>query len=38
MINIEALKRLTAGYRQYLAYRKTHNTIIDTLKASAINI
>ena len=38
MINIKALKRSTAGYRQYLAYKKTYNTAIDTLKASAINV
>jgi len=38
MIDIGALKRLIAGYGQYLAYRKTHNTIIDTLKAGAINV
>jgi len=38
MINTRALKRLTVGYRQYLAYRKTYNTVIDTLKAGAINV
>jgi len=38
MINTRALKRLIVGYRQYLVYRKTHNTIIDTLKAGAINV
>ena len=38
MINIGALKRLTAGYRQYLIYRETQNTTINTLKAGAINI
>jgi len=38
MINIGALKKLIVGYRQYLAYKKTYNTIINTLKAGAINI
>src|SRR6266568_1972490 len=38
MVDTRALKRLTAGYRQYLVYRKTYNTIINTLKAGAINI
>ena len=38
IINTGALKRLTAGYRQYLAYRETQNTAIDTLKAGAINV
>src|SRR6266700_454073 len=38
MIDIGALKRLTAGYRQYLIYRETQNTVINTLKASAINV
>jgi len=38
MINTKALKKLTIGYRQYLVYRKTYNTVIDTLKAGAINV
>jgi len=38
MIDIRALKRLIVGYGQYLIYRKTYNTIIDTLKAGAINV
>ena len=38
MIDTGASKRSTAGYGQYLAYRKTHNTVIDTLKAGAINV
>jgi len=38
MINTRALKRLIVGYGQYLIYRKTHNTVINTLKASAINV
>ncbi len=38
MIDIGALKRLTANYRQYLVYRETQNTIINTLKAGTINV
>jgi len=38
IINTKALKRSIVGYRQYLAYRKTYNIIINTSKASAINI
>src|SRR6266568_8258316 len=38
MIDTKALKRSTAGYRQYLVYRKTYNTVINTLEAGAINI
>ena len=38
IINIKVSKRLTAGYRQYLTYKKTYNTIINTSKAGAINI
>jgi hypothetical protein len=38
MINTEALKKLTVGYKQYLIYKKTYNTVINILKASAINI
>ena len=38
MINTEALKRLIVSYRQYLIYKKTYNTVINTLKASTINI
>ena len=38
MINIKALKKLIAGYGQYLICKKTYNTIINTLKANAINI
>ena len=38
IINTRALKRLIVGYGQYLVYRKTHNTVINTLKAGAINV
>ena len=38
IIDIKVSKRLIVGYRQYLAYRKTYNIVINTLKASAINI
>jgi hypothetical protein len=38
IIDTKALKKSIVGYRQYLIYRKTYNTIINTLKASAINI
>jgi hypothetical protein len=38
IIDTKALKRLTVGYRQYLIYRKTYNTVINTLEAGAINI
>ena len=38
MIDTGVLKKLTAGYRQYLIYKKTYNTIINTSKASTINI
>jgi hypothetical protein len=38
IINTKASKRSTAGYRQYFVYKKTYNTIINTLKAGAINI
>jgi len=38
MIDIGALKRLIVGYRQYLVYKKTHNTVTNTLKAGAINV
>ena len=38
IINTGASKRSTAGYRQYLAYRETQNTIINTSKAGAINV
>jgi hypothetical protein len=38
MINTKASKRLIVSYRQYFAYRKTYNTIINTLKASTINV
>ena len=38
IINTKTLKRLIVGYEQYLTYRKTHNTVINTLKAGAINI
>src|SRR6266702_2381079 len=38
MINTRALKKSTASYKQYLAYKKTYNTIIDTSKAGAINV
>ena len=38
MIDTGASKRSTAGYGQYLAYRETQNTVIDTSKAGAINV
>ena len=38
IINIGALKRLIVGYRQYLVYRKIYNTVVNTLKAGAINV
>jgi len=38
IINTRALKRLIVGCRQYLTYKKAYNTIIDTLKAGAINV
>src|SRR6266702_1356481 len=38
MIDTKALKRLIVGYRQYFAYRKIYNTIVDISKAGAINI
>jgi len=38
IINIGALKRSTTGYKQYLVYRKTYNTAINTSKAGAINV
>src|SRR6266581_4062797 len=38
MINTKTLKRSTAGYRQYFAYRKIYNTIINTSKAGVINV
>ena len=38
IINIKVLKKLIAGYGQYLIYKKTYNTVINTLKAGAINI
>src|SRR6266700_7874752 len=38
MINTGASKRSTAGYGQYLIYRETKNTVINTLKAGAINV
>ena len=38
MINTGALKRLIVDYRQYLAYRKIYNAIVDILKASTINV
>jgi len=38
MIYIRALKRSTVGYRLYLVYKKTYNTIINTLKANVINV
>jgi hypothetical protein len=38
MIDIRASRRLTTGYRQYLAYKKISNIDIDTTQASAINI
>ncbi len=38
MIDTGASKRSTAGYRQYLAYKKTYNTVINTLEAGASNV
>ena len=38
MIDIGALKKSIAGYRQYLAYRKIYNTAVNILKASTINV
>jgi hypothetical protein len=38
MINTGALKKSTVNYRQYLTYKKTYNTTINTLKAGTINI
>ena len=38
MINTRALKKLTVNYRQYLVYKKIYNTVINTLKASVINV
>ena len=36
IINTKALKRLIVGYRQYLVYRKTYNTVINTLKLALL--
>jgi hypothetical protein len=38
MINTGASKKSTAGYGQYLAYKKVYNVTIDTIKAGAINV
>ena len=38
MIDTGASKKSTAGYGQYLAYRKTRETTINTSKAGAINV
>ena len=38
MINTRASKRLTTGYKQYLIYKKTYNTVINTSKAGTINV
>src|SRR6266702_7211718 len=38
MIDTKASKKSTVNYRQYLAYRKTYNTVINTSKAGTINI
>ena len=39
IININALKKSTAGYRQYLAYKAINNNIdINTIQTGAINI
>jgi uncharacterized membrane protein len=38
MINTRALKRLTAGWGQYLTYQKVQNTLINTATADAINV
>ena len=32
------MKRLIAGWGQYIAYQKIHNTTINTLTAGAINV
>src|SRR5271166_3243146 len=38
MINTRASRKSTAEYGQYLAYRKTRDTTINTSKAGAINV
>jgi hypothetical protein len=38
MIDTGASKKSTAGYGQYLAYKKVHDTTINTTKAGAINV
>jgi hypothetical protein len=38
MIDTRALKRLTAGYGQYLAYKKVYDTTIDVTKAGTVNV
>ena len=38
MIDTGALKKSIAGYRQYLTYRKIHNTAVNILKAGTINV
>jgi hypothetical protein len=38
MVNTGASKNSTAGYSQYLAYRKLNGDNIDTTKAGAINV
>jgi hypothetical protein len=38
MIDTGASKKLTTGYRQYLAYKKVNNITINTTKAGTINV
>jgi hypothetical protein len=38
MIDTGASKKSTAGYGQYLAYKKVHDTTINTMTAGAINV
>jgi hypothetical protein len=38
MIDTGASKKSTAGYGQYLAYKKTYDTTIDVTKAGAVNV
>ena len=38
IIDIKVSKKSTVGYKQYLAYKKTYNIVINTLKAGAIDV
>jgi hypothetical protein len=38
MIDTGASKKSTAGYGQYLAYKRVHDTAINTTTAGAINV